>query len=140
MPPADSYSAADVTTLNKHRTPIQKQPEALLCQVGLSRSYLLRDDVYGFIQIDQCPESHQGEDRDSTTYRLRGAATDYHSKLCYRYGGHGRGVVREPGLAKEVAALGPPVNKRHQKRGNNKAEANALPKVLRHDHAAFRPA
>ncbi|GJY33944.1 hypothetical protein Tco_0418413 [Tanacetum coccineum] len=48
-------------------------------------------------------------------------------------------VVREPGLEKEVAALGPPVNKRNNKRGNNKVEANAPPKVLRHDHAAFRP-
>nr|GEW56517.1 NB-ARC domains-containing protein [Tanacetum cinerariifolium] len=46
MPPTDSYSEANVTTLNTHRTPIQKQPKALLCLVGLSRSYFLRDDVY----------------------------------------------------------------------------------------------
>ncbi|GJW19897.1 hypothetical protein Tco_0027333 [Tanacetum coccineum] len=31
MPPADSYSALDVTTLNTRRTPVQKQPELLLC-------------------------------------------------------------------------------------------------------------
>ncbi|GJZ92985.1 hypothetical protein Tco_0665050 [Tanacetum coccineum] len=31
MPPADSYSALDVTTLNTRRTPIRKQPELLLC-------------------------------------------------------------------------------------------------------------
>ncbi|GKC77783.1 hypothetical protein Tco_1128557 [Tanacetum coccineum] len=36
--------------------------------------------------------------------------------------------------------MGPPVNKRRRKRGNNEAEANALPKVLRRDHDAFRPA
>ncbi|GKD80605.1 hypothetical protein Tco_1347444 [Tanacetum coccineum] len=46
MPSADYYFAADVTALNTHRTPIQKQPEALLCLVGLSRSYFLGDDVY----------------------------------------------------------------------------------------------
>ncbi|GJZ43919.1 hypothetical protein Tco_0591174 [Tanacetum coccineum] len=46
MPPAGSYSALDVTTLNTRRTPIQKQPELLLCLVGLSRRYFLGDDVY----------------------------------------------------------------------------------------------
>ncbi|GKD49050.1 hypothetical protein Tco_1278026 [Tanacetum coccineum] len=46
MPPADSYSAANVATLDTHRAPIQKQPETLLCLVGLSRNYFLRDDMY----------------------------------------------------------------------------------------------
>nr|GEZ78961.1 hypothetical protein [Tanacetum cinerariifolium] len=41
------------------------------------------------------------------------------------------GVALEIGLEKEVAALGPPVNKRRRNRGNNKAKANAPPKVLR---------
>ncbi|GJW60543.1 hypothetical protein Tco_0109878 [Tanacetum coccineum] len=49
-------------------------------------------------------------------------------------------VVQEPGLEKEVAAMGPPVNKRCRKKGNDDAEANAPPKVLRRDHAASRPA
>ncbi|GJV63696.1 hypothetical protein Tco_1474524 [Tanacetum coccineum] len=49
-------------------------------------------------------------------------------------------VVLKPGLEKEVAAMGPLVNKRRRKRGNDEAEANAPPKVLRKDHAAFRPA
>ncbi|GKA88572.1 hypothetical protein Tco_0810336, partial [Tanacetum coccineum] len=46
MPPADSDSALDVTTLNTRCTPIQKQSELLLCLVGLSRRYFLEDDVY----------------------------------------------------------------------------------------------
>nr|GEY44908.1 E3 ubiquitin-protein ligase RHA2A [Tanacetum cinerariifolium] len=46
MPPVGSNSAADVTSLNTRHTPIQKQPEALLCLVGLSRRYFLGDDVY----------------------------------------------------------------------------------------------
>ncbi|GKB74469.1 hypothetical protein Tco_0935881 [Tanacetum coccineum] len=49
-------------------------------------------------------------------------------------------VVQKPGMEKEVVAMGPPVNKRRRKRGNDEAEANAPPKVLRKDHAAFRPA
>nr|GEV41860.1 hypothetical protein [Tanacetum cinerariifolium] len=40
----------------------------------------------------------------------------------------------------EVAAIGSLVNKRRRKRGNNLAKANAPPKVLRKDHATFRPA
>ncbi|GKE06252.1 hypothetical protein Tco_1398270 [Tanacetum coccineum] len=44
--PAGSYFALDVTTLNTRRTPIQKQPELLLCLVRLSRRYFLEDDVY----------------------------------------------------------------------------------------------
>ncbi|GJU58478.1 hypothetical protein Tco_1236244 [Tanacetum coccineum] len=47
-------------------------------------------------------------------------------------------VIQELWLEKEVAAMGPPVNKRRLKRGNDEAEANAPPKVLRKDHATFR--
>ncbi|GKD87309.1 hypothetical protein Tco_1358463 [Tanacetum coccineum] len=36
----------DVALLNTRRTPIQRQPELLLCLVGLSRRYFLGDDVY----------------------------------------------------------------------------------------------
>nr|GEY18500.1 hypothetical protein [Tanacetum cinerariifolium] len=74
MPARDTYSAEAVTILNTHRTPIQKQPKALMCLVGLSRRYYLRDDVYptflhdddrggyGFVQFDSCSETYQGED------------------------------------------------------------------------------
>ncbi|GKF86447.1 hypothetical protein Tco_0254274, partial [Tanacetum coccineum] len=46
MPVRGSYSTEDVAVLNTRRTPIKKQPEALLCIVGLSRRYFLGDDVY----------------------------------------------------------------------------------------------
>nr|GEX59376.1 hypothetical protein [Tanacetum cinerariifolium] len=49
-------------------------------------------------------------------------------------------VILELSLEKEVAAIGPPMNKRHRKRGKDEAEANAPSKVLTKDHAAFRPA
>ncbi|GKB24220.1 hypothetical protein Tco_0863621 [Tanacetum coccineum] len=50
----------------------------------------------------------------------------------------GDGTI-EPRLDKEVAAMGPPVNKRRRKRDNAKAEANVPPKVLRKDHAPVCP-
>nr|GEX55136.1 hypothetical protein [Tanacetum cinerariifolium] len=50
------------------------------------------------------------------------------------------GVALETGLEKEFTSMGPLVNKRRRKRGNNKEEANAPPKVLRTDYDASRPA
>ncbi|GKA78575.1 hypothetical protein Tco_0785112 [Tanacetum coccineum] len=49
-------------------------------------------------------------------------------------------VVLETGLEKEVAAIRPIVYKKGRKRCNGEAEANAPPKVLRKDHAAFHTA
>nr|GEX44654.1 beta-lactamase domain-containing protein 2-like [Tanacetum cinerariifolium] len=62
MPSVSSYSASDVTILNTRRTPIQKQPEALLCLVGLSRRYFLGDDVYPTFLYD--------DDRDMDLFSL----------------------------------------------------------------------
>nr|GEZ02677.1 hypothetical protein [Tanacetum cinerariifolium] len=42
----NTYSLEAVMILNTHRTPIQKQLEALLCLVGLSQRYYLGDEVY----------------------------------------------------------------------------------------------
>ncbi|GKB84961.1 hypothetical protein Tco_0957233 [Tanacetum coccineum] len=50
------------------------------------------------------------------------------------------GVTPEIGLEKEVAAIGPIVSKKCRERGGGDgADVNAPPKVLRKDHAAFRP-
>ncbi|GKE88336.1 hypothetical protein Tco_1565811, partial [Tanacetum coccineum] len=48
--------------------------------------------------------------------------------------------ILEPDPEKEVAAMGPQVNKGRRKRGNDEADANTSPKVLRKDHVAIRPA
>ncbi|GKB56080.1 hypothetical protein Tco_0912266 [Tanacetum coccineum] len=205
MPPVRSYSPTDVTTLNTRRTLIQKQPEALLCLVGLSRSYVLGDNVYPTFLYDDDREmdlfnlisapnptkvktgtrpcaAHEVSLLTATTSRvidmedtaiesrsfrtppalekspLDFADEDSPQRITKRGGIEDQvqdgasheippaenvtttEVIREPGLEKEVAALGPPVNKRRRKRGNNEAEANASPKVLRKDHSAFRPA
>nr|GEU99002.1 hypothetical protein [Tanacetum cinerariifolium] len=46
MPAEGTYSVEAVRALDTHRTPIQKEPEMLLCLVGISRRYYLRDEVY----------------------------------------------------------------------------------------------
>nr|GEW57599.1 hypothetical protein [Tanacetum cinerariifolium] len=43
------------------------------------------------------------------------------------------------GREEEVAALEPRVSKKHGRRGNDRADANAPPKVLRKDYASVRP-
>ncbi|GJW04949.1 hypothetical protein Tco_1563805 [Tanacetum coccineum] len=62
MPVEGSYSVEDVAILNTQRTPIQKQPEPLLCLVGLSRRYFLGDDVY--------PTFLNDDDRDMDLFNL----------------------------------------------------------------------
>nr|GEV71838.1 ribonuclease H-like domain-containing protein [Tanacetum cinerariifolium] len=46
MPAEGTYSIEVVRTLDTHRTPIKKQPEMLLCLVGISRRYYLGDELY----------------------------------------------------------------------------------------------
>nr|GEX65911.1 transposase (putative), gypsy type [Tanacetum cinerariifolium] len=62
MPAENTYSPETVMILNTHRTPIQKQPEALLCLVGLSRRYYLGDEVY--------PTFFHDDDRDMDLFSL----------------------------------------------------------------------
>nr|GEZ38329.1 hypothetical protein [Tanacetum cinerariifolium] len=159
MPFADSYSAVAVATLNTRRTPIQKQPEALLCLVGLSRNYFLRDDVYHTFLYD--------DDRDMDLFNLISALNPTKVKTgtrpCVAHemplltaiasrvidigdtAVASRGdkatteAILESDPKKEAASMGPVVNKRCRKRGNEGAEANAPPKVLRKDHVASRP-
>nr|GEV79769.1 hypothetical protein [Tanacetum cinerariifolium] len=156
MPSADSYFEADVTTWNTHCTPIQKQPKALLCLVGLSQSYFLRDDVYPTFLYDddrvpRIPPRHGGYGRGVRILGDTSRRREITAGLCRRrptpnkyWEGGAKDQVHdilshEPGLEEEVATMGPCVNKKRRKKGNNKAEANAPPKVLRKDHAAFRP-
>nr|GEV16134.1 transposase (putative), gypsy type [Tanacetum cinerariifolium] len=62
MPANGTYSVEDVRALDTRRTPIQKQPEMLLCVVGISRRYYLGDEVNGPIQFDSCSKSYEGKD------------------------------------------------------------------------------
>nr|GEY85646.1 transposase (putative), gypsy type [Tanacetum cinerariifolium] len=62
MPAAGTYSLEAVRVLDTHRTPIQKQPEMLLCLVGISRRYYLGDEVYPIFLHD--------DDRDMDLFNL----------------------------------------------------------------------
>nr|GEY71519.1 hypothetical protein [Tanacetum cinerariifolium] len=57
-----TYSIEAVRALDTHRTPIQKQPEMLLCLVGISRRYYLGDEVY--------PTFLHENDRDMDLFNL----------------------------------------------------------------------
>nr|GEV50271.1 reverse transcriptase domain-containing protein [Tanacetum cinerariifolium] len=52
MPVNGTYSVEAARALDTHRTPIQKQPEMLLCLVGISRRYYLGDEVYPTFHYD----------------------------------------------------------------------------------------
>nr|GEV56244.1 hypothetical protein [Tanacetum cinerariifolium] len=52
MPAENTYSVEAVRSLETHRIPIQKQPKMLLCLVGISHRYYLRDEVY---RTNYCP-------------------------------------------------------------------------------------
>nr|GEX34837.1 hypothetical protein [Tanacetum cinerariifolium] len=140
MPSADSYFATDVMTLNTHRTPIQKQPEALLCLVGLTRSYFLGDDV----ALNPTRVKTGTRPRAAYEVPLLTATTSRvidmeDTTVAIGSSGTPPALEKSPS-GKEVAAIGPLVNKRCRKSGNDEAEANAPPKVLRKDHDAVRPA
>ncbi|GKB07376.1 hypothetical protein Tco_0835660 [Tanacetum coccineum] len=97
MPVEGSYFVEDVAVLNTYRTPIQKQPEPLLCLIGLSR--------YGFVQFDPCSEPHQGEDWYPSPCCSRGATLNCHCEPCNRNGGTGRGnrVFQDTIYHREIA-------------------------------------
>nr|GEV25753.1 hypothetical protein [Tanacetum cinerariifolium] len=113
MPAESMYSVEAVRALDTHRTPIQKQPEMLLCLVGISRRYYLGDEVYGPVQFNPCPESQKGNRGP------RGAAAR--------------------GRASNQCSRGRPSGRESRKRGHDRADANAPLNVLRRDHADPRP-
>ncbi|GJS99515.1 hypothetical protein Tco_0820685 [Tanacetum coccineum] len=92
MPLEGTYSVEDVAILNAHRTPIQKQPETLLCIVGLSQRYFLGDDLDGFVQSNQRFESCRDQNRHQSLCCSLGATANGHHEPADRYGGAGRDI------------------------------------------------
>nr|GEV48473.1 hypothetical protein [Tanacetum cinerariifolium] len=152
----NTYSSEAVMILNTHRTPIQKQPEALLCLVGLSRRYFLGDKVY--------PTFFHDNDWDMDLFNLIRAPNPTKVKTGTRpRAAHevplltvtASRVIEMKDPAAETDSSGVPSNierpserdcchgphviKERRKRGNNRVDTNAPPKVLRRDHADSRP-
>ncbi|GJT97569.1 hypothetical protein Tco_1093087 [Tanacetum coccineum] len=176
MPPADSYSSVDVTTLNTRRTPIKKQPKVLLCLVGLSQNFFLGDDVYPTFLYDDGrdmdlfnlisapnPTKMKTETRPRAAHEVplltatanrvidmedtigtsESSGAPYameKSPLDFANENPPPLITEKDGTEEQRSpAMGPIVNKRRRKRGNDEADVNAPLKVLRKGHAASRP-
>nr|GEX73236.1 hypothetical protein [Tanacetum cinerariifolium] len=155
MPAESAFSSEAVRILDTHRTPIQKQPEALLCLVGLSRRYYLGDEVYPtFLYNDdranrviEVEDPAPATDLPGVPFTIERSPLDFANEA----GPEDQETVApevplpedvpttrgvpEVGPAKRVAATDPPAVKKCRKRGHDGADANAPPKVLRRDHA-----
>ncbi|GJY03990.1 hypothetical protein Tco_0369930 [Tanacetum coccineum] len=147
-PTADSYSEADVATLDTHRTSFGQQPEDLLCLVGISRNYFFPEDQYpvflydndqggdGSIWSDQEPEP-QGEGRYASSCCSRGTAVASHRKPSVPQQEQPAAesaateVPPETNLEQEVLTMGPPVNKRRRKRDRGETGSSAPSKAPR---------
>ncbi|GJW51032.1 hypothetical protein Tco_0092383 [Tanacetum coccineum] len=151
MPVRGSYSVEDVAVLNTRnnytltRTPIQKTTRALLCNSRNEPEYFGDDVDRNCLTLIRAtkslPKVGQGPNLRAAykTPRPREKSPlDFANEDSPLRITEGDGMT-EPRLQKEVAAMGPPVNKRRRKRDNAEAEANAPPKVLRKDHAPVCP-
>nr|GEW10154.1 staphylococcal-like nuclease CAN2 [Tanacetum cinerariifolium] len=146
MPAENAYSSEAVRILDAHRTPIQKQPEALLCLVGLSRRYYLGDEV--LIRAPN-PTKVKTESRPRAAHELPlltmtatrvvevedpAAATDSSGVPSTIERG-----APEASQTESVAATAPPVTIESRKRSSDEVDANAPSKVLRIGHDDPRP-
>nr|GEY80725.1 hypothetical protein [Tanacetum cinerariifolium] len=167
MPAENTYSPEAVMILNTHCTPIQKQPEALLCLVGLSRRYYLGDEVYPtFLHDDDrggliCapnPTKVKTGTRPRAAHKVplltitasrviemedMAAATDSSREAVAPEVSPSEnvtttGVGHEACQAERIAATSPHVIKERRKRVRDGVDSNAPPKVLRRDHADSR--
>nr|GEZ78365.1 putative ribonuclease H-like domain-containing protein [Tanacetum cinerariifolium] len=137
MSASGTYSVEAVKALDTHRTPIQKQPEALLCLVGISRRYYLGDDVY--------PIFHYDDDREMDLFSLIRAPNLTKEKTGSRpRAPHELPLLTltaprviemdEPTVATDSSGVPSAIERGHEGIG-----ANAPSKSLRRDHADLRP-
>nr|GEY34742.1 hypothetical protein [Tanacetum cinerariifolium] len=119
MPTSGTYSVEAVRVLDTHRTPIQKQPEALLCLVGISRRYYLGDDVNGPIQLDTCSQSDK--ERSPLDFADEAEASGRETAAPEMPPPKDVPITAAPGAGQAAEAVG--------------IDANAPPKSLRKDHA-----
>nr|GFC53625.1 transposase (putative), gypsy type [Tanacetum cinerariifolium] len=162
MPASGTYSVEAVRVLDTHRTPIQKQPEALLCLFGISRRYYLGDDVYltfhydddrggnGSIQLNTCSQSNKATDSTGVPSAIERSPLDFADEA--EASGRETAAPEMPppeevpsttapggNQAAETVAVEPPAVRESRKRGHEGIDANAPPKSLRRDHADLRP-
>nr|GFB86934.1 hypothetical protein [Tanacetum cinerariifolium] len=165
MPAEGTYSIEAVRALDTHRTPIQKQPEMLLCLVGISHRYYLGDEVYHTFLHDndrvllltltanrviEMDDPAAATDSSGAPYTIERSPLDF--ALAAGASNHETAAPEMPpsedvpatiapgtGQAEEVAAADPPAATESHKRGHDRIDVNAPPKSLRRDHADPRP-
>ncbi|GJU44074.1 hypothetical protein Tco_1201340 [Tanacetum coccineum] len=114
--------------------PVQGMEDTTVASVSLRTPSTIEKSPLDFDNENPTPSTTEGvgvgdQAQDGLTYEVPLVETAMTTE-----------VIQEPMLKKEVAAIGPPVNKRRRQRGTDEAEANAPPKVLRKDHATPHPA
>ncbi|GJU56356.1 hypothetical protein Tco_1230070 [Tanacetum coccineum] len=137
-PKANTYSVVDVATLDKHRTPFQKQPEELLCLVGLSRNFFLRDDEYPIFLNDN--------DHEMDLFNLIKASNPTKVKTGTRQrtahevplltATASRVIQMVDATELSTSSGTPSTMERRQQRDAGEGGSNAPAKVLRKDHDA----
>nr|GEX05401.1 hypothetical protein [Tanacetum cinerariifolium] len=136
--------------------PIQKQPKALLCLVGISHRYYLGDDVDGSIQLNTCSQSNKGEDREPhgdgfiwSPSAIEKSPLDFADEAEASVQETAAPEVSPPeevpvttvpgGDQAAPVVVEPPPVQESRKRGREGIDANAPPKSLRRDHADLQP-
>nr|GEV11918.1 zinc finger, CCHC-type [Tanacetum cinerariifolium] len=149
------YSAEAVRILDAHRTPIQKQPEELIYLVGLSRRYYLgtRCILYSFMTMTRVgvEDSAAAKDSSGVPSTIKRSPLDFANEAGPEDQGNMTPEVPLPddvptirgapeaSQAERVVATDPPTVPESRKRGHDRVDANAPPKVLRRDHADPQP-
>nr|GFA57841.1 hypothetical protein [Tanacetum cinerariifolium] len=151
MPSADSYSVADVTTLNTHSSMTMtgvgvyksSSPFSYLSRYTNSTCVNADMDLFGLISA-QNPTKGKTGTRPRVVHEVPLLTATASRVIDIEDKAMASGSLGTPSalenLEKDVATMGPLVNKRSRKRGKDEAKANVPPKVLRKYHVAFRPA
>ncbi|GJU88093.1 hypothetical protein Tco_1300516 [Tanacetum coccineum] len=139
MPAASSYSAADVTVLDTHHMDLFNlisAPNPTKVKTGTRPRAahevpLLTVTASRVIDMEDAAVVSESSGTPSTIEKSPHFDNENPPPL----------ITERDGMEDQVyGAMGPLVNKRRRKRGNDEADANVPPKVLRKDHDAFRPA
>nr|GFA06335.1 transposase (putative), gypsy type [Tanacetum cinerariifolium] len=159
MPANGTYSVEDVRALDTHRTTIQKQPEMLLCMVGISRIYYLGKrctrpsimtmtgvemDIFSLIRATNPTKVKTGS-RPRALHEvplLTLTATRVIEMDEPAASGRGTAAPEMPppeDVPATAARGADQAGEASRKRGHDGTDANAPPKSLRRDHADLRP-
>nr|GEV80337.1 hypothetical protein [Tanacetum cinerariifolium] len=145
MPTNGTYSVEAVRALDTHRTPIQKQPEMLLCLVEMDLFSLIRT-----LNPTKMDEPAAATDSSGVSSAVEKSPLDF----AHEDGASDQGTTApevpspedvpataapEVGQSEGAIAAEPPVARESRKRGHDGIDATAPPKLLRRDHAGLRP-